>query len=51
MVKSSIGNSSLLITRTLPRHKHQLRDFSTDTPANNNYYYVGGYFRRNMNSA
>jgi hypothetical protein len=27
MVNSSIGNSGLLITRTLSRHKHQLRDF------------------------
>src|SRR5713101_5834087 len=27
MVKSSIENSGLLITRTLHRHKHQLRDF------------------------
>jgi len=27
MVKSSIENSDLLITRTLHRHKHQLRDF------------------------
>jgi len=27
MVNSSIGNSGLLITRTLHRHKHQLRDF------------------------
>jgi hypothetical protein len=27
MVKSSIENSGLLITRTLRRHKHQVRDF------------------------
>src|SRR6476661_8016215 len=27
MVKTSIENSGLLITRTLHRHKHQLRDF------------------------
>jgi len=27
MAKSSIENSGLLITRTLHRHKHQLRDF------------------------
>ena len=26
-VKNSIENSGLLITRTLHRHKHQLRDF------------------------
>jgi hypothetical protein len=28
IVNSSIENSGLLITRTLHRHKHQLRDFS-----------------------
>src|SRR6266850_7556454 len=26
-INSAIGNSGLLITRTLHRHKHQLRDF------------------------
>jgi hypothetical protein len=32
MVNSSIGNSGLLMTRTLHRHKHQVRDFFNRHP-------------------